>query len=169
MPLPQLRHLALYALHDVSAISRVTTVRAPIWSCFFFRHPKGAYCASTWSYLLHCLYFPVTCSPCFEIASGVCSHLASPDASQGSVSNCYKRCASMPPRTCNERCASMPAVHLQLSPLISHFVLFLISQVSAFQTLSYLSEGAIFIYVGLDALDPLKWAVRFSLLPHAIT
>lgn len=31
---------------------------------------------------------------------------------------------------------------------------------STFETLSFLSEGAIFVYVGLDALDPLKWAVR---------
>ena len=27
------------------------------------------------------------------------------------------------------------------------------------QTLSYVSEGAIFIYVGMDTLDPLKWKV----------
>ena len=32
--------------------------------------------------------------------------------------------------------------------------------VSAFQTLSYIAEGCIFIYVGLDTLDPLKWKVR---------
>ena len=31
---------------------------------------------------------------------------------------------------------------------------------STFETMSFLSEGAIFVYVGLDALDPLKWAVR---------
>lgn len=40
--------------------------------------------------------------------------------------------------------------------------------VSAFQTLSYVSEGAIFIYVGMDTLDPLKWQVHtlaFALLP----
>lgn len=30
----------------------------------------------------------------------------------------------------------------------------------AFHTLSYISEGVIFVYCGLDALDPLKWQVR---------
>ena len=35
--------------------------------------------------------------------------------------------------------------------------------VSAFETLSFLSEGSIFVYVGLDALDPQKWEVRCSL------
>lgn len=35
-------------------------------------------------------------------------------------------------------------------------------QVRATQTLSYVSEGAIFLYVGMDTLDPLKWKVR----PH---
>ena len=29
----------------------------------------------------------------------------------------------------------------------------------AFHTLSYVSEGIIFVYCGLDALDPLKWQV----------
>ena len=41
--------------------------------------------------------------------------------------------------------------------------------VSAFQTLSYISEGCIFIYLGLDTLDPIKWQVcrvsSWSLLP----
>jgi hypothetical protein len=32
--------------------------------------------------------------------------------------------------------------------------------VRATQTLSYVSEGAIFLYVGMDTLDPLKWKVR---------
>ncbi|KAK9803320.1 hypothetical protein WJX73_001939 [Symbiochloris irregularis] len=46
---------------------------------------------------------------------------------------------------------------------ISHYALHNVSSlsrvttVSAFQTLSYVSEGAIFIYVGMDALDPIKW------------
>ena len=31
---------------------------------------------------------------------------------------------------------------------------------SAFETLSFLSEGSIFVYVGLDALDPIKWKVE---------
>lgn len=31
--------------------------------------------------------------------------------------------------------------------------------VSAFQTLSYISEGCIFIYMGMDTLDPVKWSV----------
>ena len=30
----------------------------------------------------------------------------------------------------------------------------------ATQTLSYVSEGAIFLYVGMDTLDPLKWKAR---------
>ena len=48
---------------------------------------------------------------------------------------------------------------------ISHYALHNVSSlsrvttVSAFQTLSYVSEGAIFIYVGMDTLDPLKWQV----------
>ena len=37
-----------------------------------------------------------------------------------------------------------------------------VTTVSAFQTLSYVSEGAIFIYVGMDALDPIKWRVGLS-------
>ena len=49
---------------------------------------------------------------------------------------------------------------------ISHYALHNVNSlsrvttVSAFQTLSYVSEGAIFIYVGMDALDPIKWTVR---------
>lgn len=49
---------------------------------------------------------------------------------------------------------------------ISHYALHNVSSlsrvttVSAFQTLSYVSEGAIFIYVGMDTLDPVKWQVR---------
>lgn len=35
---------------------------------------------------------------------------------------------------------------------------------SAFETLSYFSEGSIFVYVGLDALDPAKWKVCESAL-----
>ena len=38
---------------------------------------------------------------------------------------------------------------------------------SAFETLSFLSEGAIFVYVGLDALDPMKWKVRMHLLHNS--
>ena len=51
---------------------------------------------------------------------------------------------------------------------MSHYALHNITKqqraatVSAFETLSFLSEGAIFVYVGLDTLDPLKWKVR----PH---
>ena len=51
---------------------------------------------------------------------------------------------------------------------ISHYALHNVTSmsrvttVSAFQTLSYVSEGAIFIYVGMDTLDPLKWQVRSS-------
>lgn len=39
-----------------------------------------------------------------------------------------------------------------------------VTTVSAFQTLSYVSEGAIFIYVGMDALDPIKWRVGLGLM-----
>jgi NhaP-type Na+/H+ or K+/H+ antiporter len=54
--------------------------------------------------------------------------------------------------------------------VVSHYALHNVSAmsrvttVSAFQTLSYLSEGAIFIYVGLDALDPVKWTVRCEMV-----
>lgn len=52
---------------------------------------------------------------------------------------------------------------------ISHYALHNISAparvtlVRSCQTLSYVSEGAIFIYVGMDTLDPLKWKVGPSL------
>lgn len=51
------------------------------------------------------------------------------------------------------------------SVTMSHYALHNISKaqragtMSAFETLSFLSEGAIFVYVGLDALDPMKWKV----------
>jgi len=51
---------------------------------------------------------------------------------------------------------------------ISHYALHNISAparvtlVRSCQTLSYVSEGAIFIYVGMDTLDPLKWKVRLG-------
>ena len=51
------------------------------------------------------------------------------------------------------------------SVTMSHYALHNISKqqragtMSAFETLSFLSEGAIFVYVGLDALDPGKWKV----------
>lgn len=58
---------------------------------------------------------------------------------------------------------------------ISHYALHNVSSlsrvttVSAFQTLSYVSEGAIFIYVGMDTLDPVKWQVSFpSYLPKPL-
>ena len=50
--------------------------------------------------------------------------------------------------------------------LVSHYALHNVSRegrettMNAFKTLSYLAEGMIFIYVGMDALDPLKWKVR---------
>lgn len=34
------------------------------------------------------------------------------------------------------------------------------TSIYAFHTLSYISEGIIFVYCGLDALDPLKWQAR---------
>ena len=34
-----------------------------------------------------------------------------------------------------------------------------VTTVYAFQTLSYVSEGIIFVYCGMDALDPMKWKV----------
>lgn len=52
--------------------------------------------------------------------------------------------------------------------LISHYAMRNISKqqraatLSLFETLSFLSEGSIFVYVGLDALDPQKWEVGFS-------
>ena len=55
------------------------------------------------------------------------------------------------------------------SVTMSHYALHNITKaqragtMSAFETLSFLSEGAIFVYVGLDALDPMKWKVSVSL------
>ena len=52
--------------------------------------------------------------------------------------------------------------------LISHYAMRNISKqqraatLSLFETLSFLSEGSIFVYVGLDALDPQKWEVRYQ-------
>ena len=37
-----------------------------------------------------------------------------------------------------------------------------VTTVYAFQTLSYVSEGIIFVYCGMDALDPMKWQVRLG-------
>lgn len=55
--------------------------------------------------------------------------------------------------------------------LISHYAMRNISKqqreatLSLFETLSFLSEGSIFVYVGLDALDPQKWEVRLKRHP----
>lgn len=49
--------------------------------------------------------------------------------------------------------------------VVSHYALHNVSPegrhatMTGFRTASYLSEGIIFIYVGMDALDPLKWQV----------
>ncbi|GAB4816283.1 hypothetical protein N2152v2_003329 [Parachlorella kessleri] len=58
---------------------------------------------------------------------------------------------------------------------ISHYALHNISTESrtttiySFQTLSYISEGIIFVYCGMDALDPLKWkAVLPAVAQHII-
>ena len=54
--------------------------------------------------------------------------------------------------------------------LISHYAMRNISKqqreatMSLFEILSFMSEGSIFVYVGLDALDPQKWEVRLSLI-----
>ena len=53
------------------------------------------------------------------------------------------------------------------SVTMSHYALHSLTKtqraatLSSFETLSYLAEGSIFVYVGLDALDPEKWAVSF--------
>ncbi len=53
------------------------------------------------------------------------------------------------------------------SVTMSHYALHNITKqqraavMSFFETISFMSEGSIFVYVGLDALDPLKWKVRF--------
>lgn len=53
--------------------------------------------------------------------------------------------------------------------LISHYAMHNISKqqkeatLHLFETLSFLSEGSIFVYVGLDALDPQKWEVSVQL------
>jgi len=52
--------------------------------------------------------------------------------------------------------------------LVSHYALHNVSRegrettMNAFKTLSYLAEGMIFIYVGMDALDPLKWKTAYA-------
>lgn len=49
--------------------------------------------------------------------------------------------------------------------VVSHYALHNVSPegrhatMTGFRTASYLAEGIIFIYVGMDALDPLKWQV----------
>jgi NhaP-type Na+/H+ or K+/H+ antiporter len=49
--------------------------------------------------------------------------------------------------------------------VVSHYALHNVSPegrhatMAGFKTASYLAEGIIFIYVGMDALDPLKWQV----------
>lgn len=49
--------------------------------------------------------------------------------------------------------------------VVSHYALHNVSPegrhatMASFKTASYLAEGVIFIYVGMDALDPLKWQV----------
>jgi NhaP-type Na+/H+ or K+/H+ antiporter len=49
--------------------------------------------------------------------------------------------------------------------VVSHYALNNISEegrvatMTGFRTAAYLAEGIIFIYVGMDALDPLKWQV----------
>ena len=51
---------------------------------------------------------------------------------------------------------------------MSHYGLHNISKhqraasLSAFETLSSMAEGSVFVYVGLDSLDPQKWAVSTS-------
>ena len=53
--------------------------------------------------------------------------------------------------------------------LISHYAMRNINKqqreatLHLFETLSFLSEGSIFVYVGLDALDPQKWEVSVQL------
>lgn len=55
---------------------------------------------------------------------------------------------------------------------MSHYGLHNISKhqraasLSAFETLSSMAEGSVFVYVGLDSLDPQKWAVRPFLQPY---
>ncbi len=51
------------------------------------------------------------------------------------------------------------------SVTMSHYALHNITKqqraavLSFYETISFMSEGSIFVYVGLDALDPLKWKV----------
>jgi len=51
------------------------------------------------------------------------------------------------------------------APQVSHYALTNISPsgrattLNAFKTLAYVSEGVVFIYVGMDALSPSKWKV----------
>jgi NhaP-type Na+/H+ or K+/H+ antiporter len=51
---------------------------------------------------------------------------------------------------------------------VSHYALHNLSPegrgvtLGAFRVAAYLAEGLIFVYVGMDALDPLKWKVRWG-------
>lgn len=57
--------------------------------------------------------------------------------------------------------------------VISHYAMPSISRphraaaLSFFETLSFLSEGSIFVYVGLDALDPVKWEACSTSSPES--
>lgn len=56
---------------------------------------------------------------------------------------------------------------------MSHYALSNISAagrataVNAFRTLAYISEGMVFVYLGMDAFDPDKWKVRIPAVKTA--
>ena len=58
--------------------------------------------------------------------------------------------------------------------IMSHYALHSITKehrrhaMSVFETLSVLSEGMIFLYVGLDSVDPVKWEVGGPARAHEV-
>ena len=69
--------------------------------------------------------------------------------SRGSQLNSSAAQHSSPSRFGHFRCLCRPAAAAESRT----------TTIYAFHTLSYISEGVIFVYCGLDALDPLKWQV----------
>ncbi len=69
-------------------------------------------------------------------------------------------------RDCLAKCLGPDSSRPPLQALHNVTTLTRATTLSAFQTLSYISEGCIFIYVGLDTLDPIKWRVPLPCTYH---
>lgn len=119
-----------YALHNISAESRTTTIYSFQVRAGQLRM-QGGKKEGVWG---ACAVFLLL--PPLAAAAACPSRLALP----------ARACPC-----CNANAASARCV----SPAVRAVCLHL----SLLQTLSYISEGIIFVYCGLDALDPLKWKV----------